>query len=595
MPSNVTTEIIGDTEEFGSVSNYSDGDPQSGLNPWDTSDPLFSHTTRILMQRVLKCYVRQAIVFMGIPGNVLCCVVFFKQGLSDKINLLLFWLAVADLSNLVSQVLLMPGCYLTDKVQAGNWAVIGNIKIGFVSWWLGNLTGTLIVVVSGHRCLSVALPFKARRLLGYSLPSQVLLMPGCYLTDKVQAGNWAVIGNINIGFVSWWLGNLTGTLIVVVSVHRCLSVALPFKARRLLSYRSTAIAIVLSYVISLLVFLPALLVYTIRWRLDPSSSTNNNNRSIAYIVDTPWFPIERKLAIDMVYYCFVVAMPTFLGIMVVCCVITIVHLRRASRQRLKMTGNVTEEAKTGQNRITVMLLVICGAYAVLALPETVFSVIVMAVPGFHVYEKSTAIAIVLSYVISLLVFLPALLVYTIRWRLDPSSSTINNNRSIAYIVDTPWFPIERKLAIDMVYYCFVVAMPTFLGIMVVCCVITIVHLRRASRQRLKMTGNVTEEAKTGQNRITVMLLVICGAYAVLALPETVFSVIVMAVPGFHVYEKYHNTNIIVYQFIWIATCLNSTINFFVYFVLSSRFQATLKTWLLALCKSKLEVEKYVCA
>ncbi|KAL8573047.1 hypothetical protein ACOMHN_010477 [Nucella lapillus] len=90
-----------------------------------------------------------------------------QQGLSDKINLLLFWLAVADLSNLLSQLLLMPGCYLTDKIQALNWAVVVNTTISNVNWWLGNLSGILVVVVSVHRCLPVALPLKAKRLLGY--------------------------------------------------------------------------------------------------------------------------------------------------------------------------------------------------------------------------------------------------------------------------------------------------------------------------------------------------------------------------------------------------------------------------------------------
>ncbi|KAL8608125.1 hypothetical protein ACOMHN_016580 [Nucella lapillus] len=87
--------------------------------------------------------------------------------MSDKINLLLFWLAVVDLSSLLSQLLLMPRCYLTDKVQVGNWAVIDNIKTAYVGWWLGHLSGILIVVVSVHRCLFVALPLKAKRLLGY--------------------------------------------------------------------------------------------------------------------------------------------------------------------------------------------------------------------------------------------------------------------------------------------------------------------------------------------------------------------------------------------------------------------------------------------
>ncbi|KAL8604652.1 hypothetical protein ACOMHN_013432 [Nucella lapillus] len=57
------------TDVFGSLSNLSDGELQPGLMPWDNSDPFTSYSTRILLQRVLKCYVRQAVVFVGIPAN----------------------------------------------------------------------------------------------------------------------------------------------------------------------------------------------------------------------------------------------------------------------------------------------------------------------------------------------------------------------------------------------------------------------------------------------------------------------------------------------------------------------------------------------
>ncbi|KAL8604655.1 hypothetical protein ACOMHN_013435 [Nucella lapillus] len=282
-----------------------------------------------------------------------------SYGLRDKINLLLFWLAVADLSSLVSQVLLLPGCYLTDRTQVHNWAVVGNYKVSRVSWWLGNLSGILIVVLSVDRCLSVALPLKARRLLGYRL---------------------------------------------------------------------------------------------------------------------------------------------------------------------------------------------------------------------------TVAGITLSYVVSLMIFLPVFLAYTVRWTTPPST-----DRTIAHVDQTPWFPVDKTMAERIVFYCFLVALPFFLGIMVVCCTITIVHLRKASRQRLKLTENVTEEAKAGQNRITVMLLVICGVYIILAIPQITFVIGLTLVPEFTNYDKYNNTIIATYQFIWIGVCLNSTINFFVYLVLSSRFQRTLKNCFVSLC------------
>ncbi|KAL8569081.1 hypothetical protein ACOMHN_054227 [Nucella lapillus] len=149
-----------------SLTDFSDG-PQPHSQPWDTSDPFFSANTRDFLQRVLKCYVRQPIVLVGIPGNVLCCAVFLKQGLLDRINLLLFWLAVADLTSLAAQLLLMPGCYLVDPLHVANWSVIVNTKIVPINWCLTFVSGMLVLLLSVDRCVSVVAPFKAQRFLTY--------------------------------------------------------------------------------------------------------------------------------------------------------------------------------------------------------------------------------------------------------------------------------------------------------------------------------------------------------------------------------------------------------------------------------------------
>ncbi|KAL8580190.1 hypothetical protein ACOMHN_049250 [Nucella lapillus] len=320
--------------------------------PWDNSDPFFSASTRDLLQKILKCYVRQMIVFVGIPGNVLCCVVFFKQGLGDRIRLLLFWLAVADLTNLTLQLLFMPGCYLLDHVQINNWSTI--------------VTGKL-------------------------------------------------------GFLNWWVSHASGILIVVVSVDRCLSVALPLKAKILLNYRTMVAAIVMSFLLSLTYFLPSFFAYTVKWRMDPST-----NRSMAYIVDTDWFPVNRNAAVSIWSQASLIFRPVLLILMVIFCTITVVCLKRASRHRQELAGARTAEGESKDSRITQMLLFLCFIYIVLLLPE------------------------------------------------------------------------------------------------------------------------------------------ICNIFAAHLFPE------------FFAFRKYHNTHIVVYQFLWIASCLNSTVNFYIYVLLSSRFQKTLK-------------------
>ncbi|KAL8591759.1 hypothetical protein ACOMHN_032303 [Nucella lapillus] len=59
------------------VTAFSEGPPADVL-PWESSDPFFTASARLLVQRVLKCYVRQSIVCVGSPANALASAVFFK-------------------------------------------------------------------------------------------------------------------------------------------------------------------------------------------------------------------------------------------------------------------------------------------------------------------------------------------------------------------------------------------------------------------------------------------------------------------------------------------------------------------------------------
>ncbi|XP_076455529.1 putative G-protein coupled receptor B0563.6 [Babylonia areolata] len=275
-----------------------------------------------------KCYLRQSVIFLGIPGNMLSCAVFSKQGLSDRINLLLFWLAVADLTNLVTQLMFNPSCYLSDGVQAHNWDTVFHAKIVYINLWSA--------------------------------------------------------------FVS-------GILIVIMSVDRCLSVAVPLKARRLLSHRPMVVAILLSYLVPLVCYLPGFLSFTVKWRTDPSS-----NRSVAYMAVSNWIPLDNRFAILIIDLLVLIVKPISLVIVVVCCVITIVFLRKASRKRLQMTGATNkEESEVGENRITKMLLFLCFTYAVLILPEICSHITNAFIPEYFVYRRYHKIFVMVYEVVIL--------------------------------------------------------------------------------------------------------------------------------------------------------------------------------------------------
>ncbi|KAL8558168.1 hypothetical protein ACOMHN_035473 [Nucella lapillus] len=254
------------------------------------------------------------------------------QGVKDRINLLLFWLAVTDGLSLTLQLPMKTTCYLSDPTLIHNVHVIVNAKLARMYLCCSFISGTLIVVMSVERCLSVVMPLKARRLLTYS-------------------------------------------------VERCLSVVVPLKARRLLPYRSMVAAILLSYLIPIMGYFPFFLGDAVRWREDPST-----NRSIAYMETIDMFSSNRLHRL-IANYLGVIGQPVFFIVVVVCNIVTIIHLRRTSRKRSQMTGKMSDGDSSSENKITVMLLFISVVYAILLVSQICSYIIQFFVPEFVLNKK----------------------------------------------------------------------------------------------------------------------------------------------------------------------------------------------------------------
>ncbi|XP_076455768.1 uncharacterized protein LOC143290302 [Babylonia areolata] len=181
-------------------------------------------------------------------------------------------------------------------------------------------------------------------------------------------------------------------------------------------------------------------------------------------------------------------------------------------------------------------------------------------------------AIVVCYVVPFVFYLTAVLGNTVKWRVDPST-----NRSIAYSVNTSWFPPDGKIQKYLLYYLGFISQPLFFIVVVVCSVVTVVNLRKTYRKRLQMTGARTEEGDVRSNKITTMLLCLCVIYTVIFVPRTCAAIIYTLFPEFNLYRKYHNSFFVVYQiFMLTASCVNSAVNFFAYLALSSKFRRDLK-------------------
>ena len=57
--------------------SYGDADK---IVPWDNPSNVITFETFIAIEDIINCYVNPLIFCIGVPANVLNCVVFFRQG-----------------------------------------------------------------------------------------------------------------------------------------------------------------------------------------------------------------------------------------------------------------------------------------------------------------------------------------------------------------------------------------------------------------------------------------------------------------------------------------------------------------------------------
>lgn len=127
-----------------------------------------SYNTRDFIRMVCSLGLLLPVCFIGIPANIFNCVVFWIQGLQDRMNLCLFALALADLLYLVITLAIYPvsslmGLY--DK-QLGDRYLVELITILISPLYGFRATSTFIgVVIAVERCVCIGLPFYSSTLI----------------------------------------------------------------------------------------------------------------------------------------------------------------------------------------------------------------------------------------------------------------------------------------------------------------------------------------------------------------------------------------------------------------------------------------------
>ncbi|KAK7112860.1 probable G-protein coupled receptor 139 [Littorina saxatilis] len=151
-----------------SLSDPAGGCLQLDYIPYSNPGNEMSIQSMLLVFKVLGGGLVPLICFLGVPVNVLNCVVFFKQGLRERINMLLFCLAIVDC---IVDVFLFVSTieYFYTQVQ-GNFQINGPLvtfitNYGSIVYGAVYVSGFITTLISFERCICITHPLVAKHAL----------------------------------------------------------------------------------------------------------------------------------------------------------------------------------------------------------------------------------------------------------------------------------------------------------------------------------------------------------------------------------------------------------------------------------------------
>lgn len=164
-------------------------DLQSNLN--DSGINVVDDDVLNLIETVCFASVTTLVCLIGIPTNIINCLVFWHQGLTDRMNLCLFCLALVDCLYLVfdfTMYSLSSFILFYDKDLAKEYYSKITLELLGVAYGLRTASGCITMVISIERCVCVVFPLQAAtlvrtRTMGILVCLLVLLFQLAYLIN----------------------------------------------------------------------------------------------------------------------------------------------------------------------------------------------------------------------------------------------------------------------------------------------------------------------------------------------------------------------------------------------------------------------------
>ncbi|KAL8595115.1 hypothetical protein ACOMHN_019153 [Nucella lapillus] len=183
--------------------------------PWNHPGNLVSWRTEELFYTICSGLLIPLFFIFGTPANVLNMVVFYKQGLKERINFCLFLLALIDILHLTPLFIFQVehvNSWFTGKLRNGEIYrfMRNNNLLGFYGFGYGSML--LAAIISTERCVCVLFPLKAQRCIPTKAFAIVVVFAvstvsmlyfissaqyrsGCYYEEKTQRLSWQYVLN----------------------------------------------------------------------------------------------------------------------------------------------------------------------------------------------------------------------------------------------------------------------------------------------------------------------------------------------------------------------------------------------------------------
>nr|KAG5688570.1 hypothetical protein BaRGS_002785 [Batillaria attramentaria] len=135
--------------------------------PWDNPDNILTLEQRELSDTIIHCALGPALCLVGVPANIISCIVFYKQGLRDRMNLCLFVLALVDAAHLLTSFTLGLYSFILffDEAAAHEYYAKALVAFVFFEFAMRAASGCITMVVAVERCVCVVFPLRANSIM----------------------------------------------------------------------------------------------------------------------------------------------------------------------------------------------------------------------------------------------------------------------------------------------------------------------------------------------------------------------------------------------------------------------------------------------